>query len=142
MPAKSLIDAMDYNCHCDYDPPIFYGRAIRTARKQHKCEECAGQILPGEQYEYVSGRWEDSFSVFKTCQRCIDLRQWTINNVPCVCWSHGNTLEDCWEAVEAAAWRAPAETVGLRFGFLRRRELIRRHNRAHKKTPASDRGQV
>lgn len=121
---------MSYDCFCDYDPATFYSREIRTARKQHQCEECSGKIFPGEKYEYVSGLWEGSFSVFKTCERCVDLRTWVKNNVPCLCWAHGNMLDDCKEAVEEAAWRAPAETVGLQFGFLRRREMISRHNRA------------
>ena len=111
---------MSYDCSCDYDPADCYFREIRKARVSHKCEECGGKILVGEKYEHVFGVWEGSASTFKTCERCVDIRQWTKNNVPCLCWAHGNTMEDCQEAVNEAHWRAPKETIGLRFGFLRR----------------------
>ena len=119
---------MSYDCSCDYDPPSFYSQFLRTARKAHKCEECSGSILPGEKYEYVAGMWDGYFNDFKTCERCVDLRTWTKNNVPCLCWSHGNTIEDCREAVEEASYRAPEETAGLRFGFLRRKVQIDKFN--------------
>lgn len=124
---------MSYDCTCDYDPPAFYHREIRRARKPHNCEECGAPILPGETYEHVRGKWEGYISTFDTCQFCLDIRQWTKNNVPCLCWAHGNTIEDCREAVEEASFRAPQETVGLRFGFLRRvvqRDKINREKRA------------
>jgi hypothetical protein len=121
-----------YDCVCDYDAPQFYAAAIRKARKPHRCDECGGCILPGEPYEYVSAKWEDLISVFKTCQHCVDIRTWTKNNVPCLCWAHGNLIEDCREAVTEAAFRAPLETVGLRFGLLRRIALRDRHNRGRR----------
>lgn len=124
---------MNYDCSCDYDAPQFYNRTIRKARKPHKCEECAGSILPGDKYEYVSGKW-DWLSDFKTCQACCDIRQWTKNNVPCLCWVHGNMIEDCREAVNEAYYRAPTETAGLRFAFLRRivaRDRINKLRSAH-----------
>lgn len=111
---------MGYDCSCAYDAPSFYECRIVTARKRHQCEECTGTILTGERYEYVSGLWDGYFNYYKTCERCIDIRQWTKNNVPCLCWAHGNMIEDCREAVEEAHHRAPTETTGLRFGFLRR----------------------
>jgi|SRR6202035_5295586 len=111
---------MSYDCACDYDPADWYRAEIRKARKRHDCQECGGPILPGERYEYAAGQSEDCISTFKTCERCYDIRLWTKNNVPCVCWAHGNMIEDCQEAVNEAARRAPAETAGLRFGFLRR----------------------
>jgi hypothetical protein len=119
---------MSYECLCDYDPPEFYRSVVRTARRSHQCDECPGTISSGERYEYVSGRWEGFFSTFKTCARCLDIRMWTKNNVPCVCWAHGNMIDDCKEAIDAAAWRAPEETRGLRFGFLRRLVIANRAN--------------
>lgn len=111
---------MRYDCYCDYDPAEFYRAEIRTARKMHKCEECAGSILPGDRYESAIGKWDGRVDTFKTCERCVDIRQWVKNNVPCLCWAHGDTMDACREAVDEASWRAPTETVGLRFGFLRR----------------------
>ena len=124
---------MSYDCTCDYDSPEFYHREIRKARKSHKCDECSAPILPGEIYEHVRGKWDGYVDTYKTCQVCVDIRQWVKNNVPCLCWAHGNTIEDCKEAVEEATFRAPQETIGLRFGFLRRvvqRDKINREKRA------------
>lgn len=111
---------MTYDCYCDYDPPEFYILEICKARKQHSCKECTGAIVPGEKYEHIWAKWDGYVDSFKTCERCVDIRTWVKNNVPCLCWTHGNMIEDCKDAVNEAAWRAPTETVGLRFGFLRR----------------------
>lgn len=121
---------MSYDCVCDYDAPEFYSKSWPKARKQHKCEECSGPIVPGECYELVAGRWNGSFDTFKTCQRCVDLRQWVINNIPCTCWAHGNLHEDLKESVQEAAWRAEDEVRGVRFGFLRRMVAIDKRNTA------------
>lgn len=120
------------DCWCDYDPATFYVRSFPKARKRHRCDECPDIILPGEHYENVSGLWDGNFSVWKTCERCHDLRQWVKNNVPCLCWAHGSTIDDCKEAINEAVFRAPQETVGLRFGFLRRLVLRDRFNAARK----------
>jgi len=118
------------DCSCDYDPPEFWSKTVPTARKQHRCEECAGPIFPGEKYEYIAGKWGGYFDSFKTCERCVDIRQWVQNNLPCFCWAHGNMIEDAAEAVNEASFRTPTETVGLRFGFLRRKVLRDKRNQA------------
>lgn len=46
----------------------------RKARKEHKCGECKGKILKGEEYEYVAGMWERCFSTHKTCSACLEIR--------------------------------------------------------------------
>ena len=123
---------MSYDCYCDYDPPEFCHVEIRKARKEHKCEECSGRILVGERYEYTRGKWDGDISNFKICERCYDIRQWTKNNVPCLCWAYGNIIDDCKEAIYQAWERAPTETAGLRFGILRRVEQRDRLNRARR----------
>lgn len=122
---------------CDYDPPEFWQRSVHKAVKLHECSECGAPILPGEEYEYVRGKWDGVFDVLKTCEACHDIRQWTKNNVPCLCWAHGSMMDDCREAVEEAAWRAPLETAGLRFGFLRRLVKHKRLNAAKRADPAN-----
>jgi hypothetical protein len=119
---------MSWDCSCDYDAPAFYNKAIRRARKEHKCCECGGRILPGDQYEHVAGVWEGNFDTFMTCERCHDIWMWTKNNVPCLCWAHGNRIEDCKETIFGGPNNT--ETVGLRFGFLRRIVSRDRFNRA------------
>lgn len=125
------------DCSCDYDPADFYCASIRKARKPHKCEECSGSILPGEQYEDVRGAWDGNLSQFKTCSRCVDLRTWVRNNVPCVCWAHGNMHDDLRETVREASWRAGEEVSGLRFGFLRRMVTIDKFNAARRSSQLS-----
>lgn len=115
-------------CYCDYDPPAFYKEEIRRARKPHKCDECGGTISVGEQYEHVWGKWEGYVAHIDTCERCRDIYQWTRNNVPCVCKVHGNLIEECEDAIDAATFRVSEETVGLRFGFLRRKVLRDKFN--------------
>jgi hypothetical protein len=118
------------DCSCDFDPPEFYNCEMRRARKRYRCEECPCEILPGEAYEYVSGKWEGYLNTFRTCQRCVDLRVWVRNNVPCLCWQHGNADESLKEAVDDAYSRARDEVVGLKFGLLRRFTLRDRFNKS------------
>ena len=124
---------MSTNCYCDYDPPVFCRAAIRTARKQYACDECNGIILAGEKYEYTSGKWDVGIDVFRTCIHCRNIRVWTKNNIPCLCWAHGHMIEDCQEAVEEACYRASDETAGLMFGFLRLVVIRDRLNRDRRK---------
>lgn len=121
-------------CYCDYVPATFYKQEVRRARKQHRCEECCGIISVDEQYENVSGMWDGYIDTFKTCVRCLDIRVWVKNNVPCLCWQHQSMIEDCEEAIKEACWRAPDETKGLWFGFLRRRILRDRFNEQRRAT--------
>lgn len=117
---------MSYDCYCDYDTPEVYSRFVRQARKEHRCTECGSRVSVGEKYEYVFAVQDGDPFTARTCSACVDLRQWTRNNVPCLCWAHGNTIEDCTAAIDDARRRAPEETRGLRFGFLRRLHAIKR----------------
>ena len=108
-------------CFCDYDPPEVSSVSIRAARKQHKCEECGCNILSGDRYEYVWGIWEGWQDSFKTCPRCLDLREWVKAHVPCFCWAHGNMLDDARETID----QYRHECEGLWFGFLRKLYIVR-----------------
>ena len=80
------------DCYCDYDEPWkVYAKTERKARKVHVCRECHCRIQPGEKYEHVTGI-ADAVEVFKTCARCITLRDWVEAHVPCFCWQRGETL--------------------------------------------------
>lgn len=122
----------DY-CFCDFDSPEFYDKYQPTARKRHKCCECGGDIMPGEKYEYVSGKWDGQFDTFKTCERCCDLRIWVKNNVPCHCFVHGNQDEQNENAIDEAYGRAKDEVRGLMFGYLRRKYLREKLNEQRRK---------
>lgn len=119
---------MSADCYCYYDTPEFYQAGTRTARKQHKCEECRGIIAPKEKYEYVICVLYGCFNHFKTCSRCLSIRTWVTNNVPCVCCGHGEMFEGLIAGVDEAQYRAPEETKGLRFAYLRKIVLLKRHN--------------
>lgn len=114
-------------CSCDYERPEFYARSTHRARVAHKCCECGVRILPGELYEVVRGKWDGDFGQFKTCCRCLALREWVVAHVPCSCWAHGNMREDVLTDAEHWGMQAP----GLLFGALRREVLIRRGQRAN-----------
>jgi hypothetical protein len=117
------------DCSCDYEMPSFYNSTIRRARKLYRCDECPGEIRPREQYEFVSGKWDGYVGTYRTCERCVEIRQWVKNNVPCACFCHGNNDESMRQSVDAAYSRAGNEVVGLLFGFLRRMVTRNRFNK-------------
>lgn len=116
------------DCYCDFEPATLYTATIRRARKPHQCSECGGLIAVGDRYEHVFGVWEGSPDTFKTCPRCLALREWVRAHVPCFCWSHQNIHDDAIETARAYAHHAP----GLLFGAYRRLVAIRRSHRAAK----------
>jgi hypothetical protein len=114
---------MSATCGCDYERPEFYRAVIRKARKVHCCTECGGKIKHSEYYEAVAGKWEGEFYTFNTCSLCLSLRAYTVDNIPCACWVHGNMLEDCGESINEYAHELP----GMLFGYYRKLIAIRRN---------------
>lgn len=52
-----------------------YWERLVTARKEHDCCECGdGAIKPGQQYEKISGIWDDGPETYKTCLSCKEIR--------------------------------------------------------------------
>lgn len=58
----------------DGDRPSCFSRAVRKARKEHRCGECGESIGAGQRYEYVSGIWDGEPSSHKTCLSCQQIR--------------------------------------------------------------------
>lgn len=58
----------------DYEPPSVSSTTTPTARKEHDCCECPRPIQPGKRYEHVKGCWDGSWSTYKTCLPCVELR--------------------------------------------------------------------
>lgn len=114
------------NCICD-NPPSVYWRETRQARKRHRCDECGYGIRPGEQYEHVRGVWDGSAATYRTCCRCLDLRDFVEDKADCECWEHGNILENAVDIVADDYMRTP----GLWFGFCRRLIAVRMGNERH-----------
>jgi hypothetical protein len=53
----------------------FSRSVIRTARKVHRCEECAEEIQPGDTYRYIEGLSEGYFWAASLCARCHFVRE-------------------------------------------------------------------
>lgn len=54
--------------------PSCYGHEKRKARKNHKCCECHGTIMSGEEYHYHHGVWAGCALGYKVCIDCEALR--------------------------------------------------------------------
>jgi hypothetical protein len=117
---------MSEACYCDYEMPSLISHGTHTAKKAHKCYECARSILPGERYESTWGIWSGEANTYKTCSHCIALRDWVKAHVPCFCWAFGHIREDAIETAQGYAHEAP----GLLFGAWRREVRIKRARQA------------
>lgn len=104
-------------CYCD-DSESFsvYSARIVCARKPHKCYECSAPIKPGDRYEYSFGVYDGYGYSHHTCERCLDIRQFIKNSIPCFCWAHGSLHDDVENIISEAYYQAADEVRGLRFG--------------------------
>lgn len=71
------------------------GAAIHTmttpiSRKEHRCTECREPIPVGAKYERTEGLWDGSWSTYKTCLSCVEIR----NHFACDGWVYGQLWED------------------------------------------------
>ena len=55
--------------------PKFQNLEILKARKQYKCYECGDVIVPGDQYERFTAKYDGEFASMKTCMGCADIRK-------------------------------------------------------------------
>lgn len=117
---------MNDACYCDYESPSVFHAELRRARKPHKCGECGSAIQPGETYENVWGIWNGCPETYKTCQRCLELRNYVSAHVPCFCLEYGNMLECATETLREYAHESP----GLWFGGARLLVKINKARRA------------
>ena len=69
-------------CCYDDDRPDIYNEFFRKAIKSHICCECGGDIKAGEEYQIISMLYDGSWSDYKTCEPCADLRD-ALMNVDC-----------------------------------------------------------
>lgn len=63
---------------CDCESPSAYQQYTRHARRGHACWECGETIPPGAEYEYASGVWAGRGASYKTCLRCVGVREWYV----------------------------------------------------------------
>ena len=68
----------DHDCSIDIsweaDPWDFVLVEMITARKHHICGECHEHIHPKQKYERVKGLLDGKWSLIRTCERCLTLR--------------------------------------------------------------------
>lgn len=115
-------------CGCTYyettDVQLYRPHIIRRAQKAHSCHECAGGVRVGERYESAFVLVEGRAQTYRTCCRCLALREWLHVHLPCFCWLHTNLREDVIETAKEFAWRA--QIPGFLFRVYRLELTIRR----------------
>lgn len=112
-------------CSCDSYAYPYREERQRKARKEYRCCDCNGKILPGERHWYATGRCEGEWFAARRCDRCTALYEFVKAHIPCLCVSFGNMIEEIMEIADAASHEAP----GLLFGAWRRKVLIDRYNK-------------
>lgn len=112
-------------CMTHVDMPSCYTERLRTARKVHKCSECANEIRSGEKYRYDSGIWDGHPHTYKTCMSCVRIREWLGGEMKaerlypnehvdeCGAWVFGELAEACYEAY--AEWRIEKRRCDVHF---------------------------
>lgn len=61
-------------CNYDYEGFDYVNIVIRKARREHVCCECKEIIKVGSNYQYVHGVYDAHWYTYKTCQRCVTIR--------------------------------------------------------------------
>lgn len=61
--------------NCDGDAASVYSRSEVRAAKEHACSECWKPIKRGDRYDLVKGCWDGSWSTFRTCFLCVEIRE-------------------------------------------------------------------
>jgi len=89
------IECTCINVYPDLESPGFQTITERTARKEHVCCECEGDIKPGDKYEEVRGKWDGEIRVFKTCMPCVIM----CDDIFCGSRPLGDAHEYIWEAI-------------------------------------------
>lgn len=98
---------------CDFDCddyPEFVSESIRRARKQYRCCDCGGLILPGERYENTAGKWDGDLLTFRTCAACLDGPR-RFFSFTCGSWTYGGMVERLYDGLCDADEYVPAPVV-------------------------------
>lgn len=99
-------------CACIYCDVEEAGAAVETikkhtARKEHKCTECGDIIKPGEQYEKVTGLWNNKWSTYKTCMDCISIR----DEFFCEGWYYGQIWDYLCDHIREAEGQISSDCI-------------------------------
>jgi hypothetical protein len=69
---------MDLGCSCswyDGDSADVCTVKVVKGRKEYKCCECDDVIVKGERHEYVRMLYDGSWSTYRTCIPCVNIRK-------------------------------------------------------------------
>lgn len=78
--------------HCividDGEPADLSTIKLVKSRKEYACSECGDKIPKGALHEYAHGRWEGTWDTFRTCARCLNVRDEFFEG-----WYYGGMVE-------------------------------------------------
>jgi hypothetical protein len=74
-----------------------YHLQLRTARKEHRCDECDRTIEPGERYRHATGLHDARWDTHHQCAHCCEVTRWL--DAVCEGWLHHAVEEDLFEHV-------------------------------------------
>ena len=63
------------NDYCDGDYSTIWEETTPKAKKEYKCIECYGVITVGEKYAKTSSLYDGSWTHYRYCQGCCNLRK-------------------------------------------------------------------
>jgi len=86
-------------CDCDYGIVEFYTRKNPKAKKIHQCNECCSWILPGQHYEYETGKYDGEFYTNKTCHHCSEVIE-KAGKLDCFCYELNGLYDNLYEIEE------------------------------------------
>ncbi len=58
----------------DDAPASVLSTSVVKAAKEHCCTECRETIFKGIKYELAKGCWDGTWSTYKTCLSCVEIR--------------------------------------------------------------------
>lgn len=67
-----------------------HSTSVVRAAKDHWCCECCEAIVKGTRHEVVRGMWDGSWSRYRTCLSCVEIR----NHFACSGWIYGQIWSD------------------------------------------------
>lgn len=74
----------------DGESAEFHSTAIVLAAKDYRCCECSEAIAKHARHEVVRGMWDGSWSRYRTCLSCVEIR----NHFSCDGWIYGQIWSD------------------------------------------------
>lgn len=74
----------------DGESTEFHSVSTVKAAKDYRCAECREAIAKGTRHEVVRGMWGGSWSRFRTCLSCVEIR----NHFQCTGWIYGQLWSD------------------------------------------------